>query len=110
MDDLLVENEEIKGRIAGFRAQLETLADNDDKHLRLQLKIARLELEINGYQIQFNKALADGINLLSLGPLLETIRSTSDNLDKLLAQEQRPAQTQPAGHSILFSHSHSSVY
>jgi hypothetical protein len=67
MDELLVEKEEIKGRIAGYRDQLETLVDKDDEHLRLQLQTARLELdivclklEINGYEIQFNKAIAEG--------------------------------------------------
>jgi hypothetical protein len=47
-DELLVEKEEIKGQIAGYRARLETPEHNDDKHLHLQPKIARLELEING--------------------------------------------------------------
>jgi hypothetical protein len=30
--------------------------------LRLKIKIARLELDINGYAIQFNKAIAEGNN------------------------------------------------
>jgi hypothetical protein len=60
MDELLVEKEEIRGRIAGYRAQLETPEHRDDEHLSLQLKIARLELEINGYAIKLEKAEADG--------------------------------------------------
>jgi hypothetical protein len=42
----------IQGQIAGYRAQLETPEHNDDEHLHLQLKIARVELEINGYAIK----------------------------------------------------------
>jgi hypothetical protein len=116
MDELLVEKDDIKGRIAGYRAQLATPEHNDDEHLRLKLEIALLNLKINGYEIKLEKAEADGINLLSLGPLLETIKSARDNLAKeqlllLQLQEQRQAQLQPpTGNSILFSHSHSSVY
>jgi hypothetical protein len=90
MDELLVEKEEIRGRIARYQAQLATPEHNDDEHLRLQLKIARLELEINGYVIVFNNAIADGINLLSLGPLLETIQSTR----KFLLSQQQQERTQ----------------
>ena len=84
----------------------------------LEQRIAELEDEINGYVIQFNKALDEGNNedkVLFAG----LIKSARDNLDKLLAERQLLLQQQeqrhlqqapPAGNSILYSHSHSSVY
>jgi hypothetical protein len=82
MDELLVEKEEIQGRIAGYRAQLAIPEHRDDEHLCLQLEIARLELEINGYAIQFNKALADGNNEDKV-LFADLIKSARNNFDKL---------------------------
>jgi DNA-binding protein YbaB len=91
MDELLVEKEEIQGRIAGYQAQLAIPEHRNDKHLRLQLDIARLELEINGYAIKFNKALADGNNE-DKELFADLIKSARNNLDKLLAQQQEQQQ------------------
>jgi hypothetical protein len=100
MDNLLVEKEEIKGRIAGFRAQLETPEHNDDEHLHLQLKIARLELEINGYAIKLEKAEADGREN-RVDKLLGTIKSAKDNLNKQLSLLQQQQSSRDLVQNIL---------
>lgn len=87
MDELLEAKEEIKEQIAGYRAQLAIPEHNDDEHLRLQLEIARLQLEINGYAIKLENAVAEGNNEDKV-LFADLIKSRRSNLDKLLVSKQ----------------------
>jgi hypothetical protein len=97
VDELLVEKEEIKGRIAGYRAQLATPEHNDDEHLRLQLKIARLELEINGYAMKLEKAEADGDGVREerYAGLINKTRDNLHDLNQQLFLLQQREERQP---------------
>jgi hypothetical protein len=58
MEALLEEKEDIKQEIALYRGQ-QTVNDDRRNELKLALKIARLELEINGYKIDLENAATD---------------------------------------------------
>ena len=88
MEELLEEKEDIKQDIALYRGQLQT-ALNDDrrKELKLALKIARLELEINGYKIELENA-ATYEEKQRLSDLINKARDTLHDLNVQLQQKR----------------------